>query len=165
MIGLDFFHDVYEVQFPKDVTDEDMRHIIDVRSVRAINLAYCFDISDKAIMYLTELPNLRSLRLYANDPTERNNFVPTNFDLSKQGQISDKSLDYIGRIGTLEELYLWDDDYSDAGLAHLSNLSRLRYIFLRSTRITEAGVTALQKSLPGTTVEADVTRYVPRTDL
>ncbi|HUG67584.1 MAG TPA: hypothetical protein VMM76_07525 [Pirellulaceae bacterium] len=156
VLGLDFFYDVYQVQFPKDVTDDGVRHIKDVRTVRAVNLAYCFDISDQAIQYLTALPNLRVLELYANDPIERNNFVPIEFDLTKQGQITETSLEYIGRIRSLEELSLWDDDYSDRGIMQLSHLPELRYVFLRSSRVTEAGIARLQQALPNTIVDADI---------
>jgi hypothetical protein len=156
-LGKDLFCGVRSVDFHKDVSDEEVRHILDIPSVREVNLAYCYDISDDAVAYVAKLPNLRDLDLYRNDPTESNNFTPEGYDLKAQGRITDTSLEYLSKSKTLEELGLWDNNFTDRGLDYLADLKTLREVDARSPRFTQAGIDRLKKALPNAKVSVDIT--------
>jgi hypothetical protein len=49
-------------------------------------------------------------------------------------------------------LSLWNTQVSDAGLKHLKGLSRLRYLNLNGTLVTEEGIADLRRAIPGLTV-------------
>lgn len=157
LLGVDLFCAVRSVDFPKGVSDHEVRHILHIPSVRAINLAYCYDISDEGVAYLARLPNLRVLDLYRNDLMERNNHIPDDFDLETQGRITDASLAHLSTSKTLEELHLMDNEFTDVGLTHLARVKSLREVTARSPRFTESGVVSLKKALPNAKVSVDIT--------
>lgn len=47
-----------------------------------------------------------------------------------------------------ENLYLSNTRVTDAGLEHLRGLMQLRFLDLRGTQVTEAGVRELERALP-----------------
>lgn len=155
-LGKDLFCGVRSVEFPNDVTDDEVARLLDVRSVREVNLAYCYDISDDAVAYVAKMPNLRDLDLYRNDPSENFNWAPEDYDLKTQGRITDTSLEYLSRSKTLEDLGLWDNDFTDLGLDYLANLKSLRKVDARSPRFTQAGIDRFKKALPNAKVSVDI---------
>jgi hypothetical protein len=52
----------------------------------------------------------------------------------------------------LQELYLDDTHVTDAGLEHLTGLTRLKTLTLRKTHVADAGVAKLKKALPALTI-------------
>ena len=97
-------------------------------SVVQVNLNYSEDSgarlenhnqSDAALQHLPNLPNLRVLLL-------------------SDGQATDDSLRYVGKLKRLETLYMWDvAKVGDTGVAHLAYLSRLKYVHISTSRITD----------------------------
>jgi len=50
-------------------------------------------------------------------------------------------------------LELRGTEITDAGLVHLTGLTKLQWLHLRNTRVTDAGVNELKKALPKVTIE------------
>lgn len=74
--------------------------------------------------------------------------TPVHVDLSGTA-IDDETLTLVGRLSALRTLILNDTQIGDAGLRHLTDLGRLRFLYLRGTRTTEAGALGLEQALPG----------------
>jgi Leucine-rich repeat (LRR) protein len=70
-------------------------------------------------------------------------------------RLTDFSLQPVGEITSLERLSLAGAAITDEGLTHLLKLKNLKDLDLRGTKVTPAGVDALQKSLPQCTIHAD----------
>src|SRR5262249_21453884 len=59
-------------------------------------------------------------------------------------QATDDGLKRIGAITSLEELYIWNGrQVTDAGVAHLKNLKRLKIIHLEGSQVTDVGLAEL----------------------
>lgn len=68
-------------------------------------------------------------------------------------KITDKALDYIGKIKHLKRLKLSKNDITDKGLTFLSKLSELKRLDLEETKVTSGGVSALRRALPGCKID------------
>jgi hypothetical protein len=53
----------------------------------------------------------------------------------------------------LRLLYLSSTRVTDAGLEHLKGLTEIEWLFLPGTQVTDGGVNELQKALPNTHIE------------
>lgn len=97
---------------PMDVPDEGFRHVGRCEKLEALWCMYCRDTGDHATEYIAGLSRLKSY--YAG-----------------KTQISDRSLEILARMDTLERLDFWQcAGLTDAGLAHLARLPRLKEIKL-----------------------------------
>jgi len=144
------------VDFDQRITvDDDVRHLRFLPHVREVNLAYCFLISDEAARHVADAPSVRIVKLYRNDPLVGNNFT-LGYDLSKQPVVTDESLRHLARLPRLEELGLWDNDFTDRGVEYLKGARELRKLSLRSTHISRAKLDELGRALPMCTIEAEV---------
>ena len=87
---------------------------------------YCRDTGDTATSHIAGLTRLRTY--YAG-------FT----------QITDKSLDVLGQMASLERIELYHcAGITDAGVAHLAGLPRLRELIIRgSPNVTRSGVASL----------------------
>lgn len=140
------------IDFSPTCTDQDLEDLGLFDTVRQVNLAYCFLISDNAIEHLTKMPNLQILYLYRNNPREPNDFI-NEYDLTTQPIITDKSLESIARIKSLQEVNLWDNEFSDEGILQLRSLPNLRVLGFRSRLISEAAIDELKQALPNTQIQ------------
>jgi hypothetical protein len=61
-------------------------------------------------------------------------------------------------LASLDELSLGGTDISDAGLKQLQRCRKLTSVYLEMTQVTESGVAALRKALPGITAIAPSAR-------
>ncbi len=61
----------------------------------------------------------------------------------------DQEMEVVAKLSRVEWLELSGAPVTDAGLVHLEKLKSLRYVGLRGTRVTAAGVKKLQQALPG----------------
>ena len=52
-------------------------------------------------------------------------------------QATDRAMQYVAQLHSLEKLYMWDAYVSDAGMANLTNLRDLRLIHASNSRITD----------------------------
>ncbi|MBI3855449.1 MAG: hypothetical protein HY293_07135 [Planctomycetes bacterium] len=64
-----------------------------------------------------------------------------------QTGVTDAGLVWVGQLENLRDLHL-SEAATDAGLAGLTRLTKLRFLGTRFTKVTPAGIAALKKSLP-----------------
>ena len=92
---------------PMDVPDAGFRHVGRCEKLTALWCMYCRDTGDEATAHIARLP----LQLYYAGKTK----------------ITDKSMEILGRMKTLEKVELWQTaGVTDAGIAALAALPRLR---------------------------------------
>jgi hypothetical protein len=121
------------------VTDNSLRHLSNLSHLRSLDLFRC-GISDEGLRHIRPLTQLRHLRLAKSAVTGagiRELVGMTKMrSLDLQGlPISDDDLAYLQNMTALEHLYLRGSavhktPVSDAGLAHLTGLKRLKLLHL-----------------------------------
>jgi len=106
---------------PIDFSDDGFRHLGGCARIERLTCMYCRPTGDAATGHIGSLP----LRYYYAGLT----------------QITDRSLEILGRIPTLERIEFYECAHiSDAGLGYLAALPRLREIHISSSpRVTLAG--------------------------
>ncbi len=62
-------------------------------------------------------------------------------------------MEHLKGLSQLNGLYLRNTKVTDAGLEHLKGLRQLGGLYLRNTRVTDAGVKSLQQALPSCGIE------------
>src|SRR5262249_50053673 len=108
---------------PMDVPDEGFRHVGHCAQLERLTCMYCRDTGDVATGHIASLARLK--HYYAG-----------------QTQITDRSLEILGGMASLEEVELSAcAGISDAGLVHLTRLPRLRKLSVGPpARVTRAGI-------------------------
>ena len=93
-----------------------------------------------------ELENDFRIQLYGNGGnSEQIKLVPCpNMDTP----ITDAGLVHLTGLTKLQTLNLACDQITDAGLVHLKGLTNLERLLLYNTQVTDAGVAELKKALP-----------------
>jgi hypothetical protein len=106
---------------PMDVSDEAFRYVGACTRLEALWCMYCRDTGDRATEHIADL----KLKSYYAGAT----------------QITDRSLEILGRMNSLEKLEFWQcGNLTDAGVAHLTRLPRRREIALDGlTHVTRDG--------------------------
>jgi internalin A len=62
--------------------------------------------------------------------------------------ISDAGLAHLHGLNRLRSLELVDTNVTDAGVVQLKSLTGLQELYIGDTKVTEAGVTEIQRALP-----------------
>jgi hypothetical protein len=62
------------------------------------------------------------------------------FQVVFEGTGSDNDLSHVGRLESLELLWIEDTDVTDAGIAHLKRLTGLTFLSLAHTKVSDAGL-------------------------
>ncbi len=116
-------------------TDMGLVHLAGLTNLQKLSL-WGTPITDVGLVHLKGLTNLQSLDLYGT-------------------KITDAGLVHLKGMTQLQELFLDDTYITDAGLVHLKGMTSLVHLRLGnpgqknlSTKVTDAGVADLQKSLP-----------------
>jgi hypothetical protein len=119
------------------VTDDVVEYILPLTKLTVLGLNGT-SITNAGLVRLKELPNLVELSLaYSEDRITNDRLAP---------------LESFTRLKRLE---LHWTDVGDAGLLHLYGLKNLQQIDLRRTKVTAAGIAALQKALPDCKIDWD----------
>jgi hypothetical protein len=115
---------------PMDVSDDGFRHIGRCEQLDSLILMYCRDTTDVATSHLLGMPNLKKYH--------------AGYTL-----ITDRSLEMLGRINSLEVLSFEGCKFiSDQGIGLLTTLPNLREISIGGCpRVTRTGVTGFASSV------------------
>jgi Leucine-rich repeat (LRR) protein len=98
------------------------------------------EVTDAYIAHLTGLKSLRDLSIDAIIFKDRKAFPSMG--------ITDKGLEYISKLKSLESLSLRGAKITDEGLQKLSEIPRLKWLDLQGCNVTEQGLKRLKKKLP-----------------
>ncbi|MCI0335507.1 MAG: hypothetical protein L0228_20055 [Planctomycetes bacterium] len=127
------------------IDDQGLEHLAKWTNVRDLFFNSCPNVTDAGLRHLVDLPKLESLSLIE----EGGGMV-----------ITDAGLQHVGRMEQLRCLWLLNmPQITDAGLAHLHGLTRLKRIMIRRTGVTGEGLKQFYKALPDCHVVSDV--FVP----
>ncbi len=119
-------------------------------------------VTDAGLPSLARLPALRSLRLDGLEVTDAGLAALERLPLTKLTlvglpAVTDAGMASIGRIKSLTSLTIREmPGLTDAGLVPIQNLTGLKDCQILDTPVTPAGVAALQRTLPATTVLSPV---------
>ena len=67
-------------------------------------------------------------------------------------QVTDAGLVHLTGMTKMVSLHLDGTPITDAGLVHLKGLTNMKILFVRKTQVTDAGIAELKKSLPKCTI-------------
>jgi Leucine-rich repeat (LRR) protein len=128
------------------------------KNLRALNLGGSQRLMDADLKELAGLKNLQALYLFYDAVTDagmKELAGMTNLqvlDLTST-RITDAGLKELAGMTNLQALNLYQTKVTNVGLKELAGLKNLRWLSLGHTQVTEAGVAALQKELPGCTIQ------------
>jgi hypothetical protein len=108
---------------PMDVSDHGFRHVGACENLETLWCMYCRETGDVATAHIASLSKLK--KYYAGNT-----------------RITDASLEILGRMSSLEWMEFWHSaGITDAGIAHLATLPRLREISVSGApKVTRAGM-------------------------
>jgi len=107
--------------------DDDLIHIKSAKGLLALNLSGC--VTDKGLVYLADLTNLKRL------------------NLSKSRMLG-RGLKHLANLKNLTHLNLADTSVSDEDLRHLAGMAKLEHLDLSGTQVTGTGLAYLNKEAP-----------------
>jgi hypothetical protein len=118
------------------ISDDGLRHLRGLSELRELNMERA-PVSGPGLAHLKELPKFTSINLGAT-------------------KMTDSGLVHLGALENLEfvSLAYLKEAITDAGLIHLKGMSNLKHLDLRDTKVTDAGVAELMKSLPNCQIVA-----------
>jgi len=132
------------------ITDEGMAHLSEIKSLKYLDLPG-ESVTDKGLVYLSQLTKLKHL----NMPSPH--YVDPGMD---KRLYTDKGLEELTKLQSLEELYLSGLAVTDEGMNHVAKLSNLKELHLFGCPITDKGLgklTALKSLRRLTLYESKVT--------
>ncbi len=135
------------------VTDQGLAYLSQIRTLERLDLPQDQKgITDKGVICLAELPNLKQLhisRIYRTDPSADTEYY------------TDKALEALATCQGLEELSIGSPGITDAGMEHIARLGRLNKLLLHGCdNVTDAGLaklTALRSLARLTIFRANIT--------
>ena len=138
------------------ITDEALAHIAKIRTLTYLSL-WKVPIGSGALAHLRRMPSLRELNLtslkldpaFTDHIAEISSLEKLKF-YSVDAEFTDRALADLGRLKSLDRLYIWPSSprnaqFTDLGIAHLANLKNLTYLSLAYCRnITDKGLASLE---------------------
>jgi hypothetical protein len=121
------------------ITDNGVREIAKVRTLRYLDLSGCDDITDMSFTYLGTMRSLEMLDITAFPPKITGRNI--------------QSLSALPNLGTLHLVCCLE--ISDDAVEPLASLNHLDTLDIRGTSISEEGTKRLRRALPNTIVLAD----------
>jgi len=110
-------------------------------ALQCLNLIHTrSEITDAQIVHLTGLQSLKQLSIDAVIIKDRKAFLSMD--------VTDKGLEYISELKSLERLRLCGARITDEGLQNLSGIPGLKRMVLENCNVTEQGLQRLKKKLP-----------------
>jgi hypothetical protein len=133
MLGVDFFHDVVEVDISRDYdygrknpdADNDLlRQLSGFPDLRRLELTHC-GITDEGLQHLPTFAHLEALEL-------------------SYSSVADDGLPYIGRLNSLTSLNLGHTRVTGRGFHRLAELERLEVLILTLTPIRDKALSSVE---------------------
>lgn len=145
--NLEFFQFVEETP---TLTDGGLRYLANHQKLETLDLYHCTQITGRGLAYLKDLPSLKKLVINhskINDEDLANLVgIKSLRHLELPMQITDKGLEYVGRMSGLTNLIASNClNVSDTGIRSLSNLNNLKVLEIRGNKITDEGVGEITK--------------------
>lgn len=100
---------------------------------------------------LTEVQRLGGI--VGNATIEDGELVLSSLSLGRKWEAGDEGLKYLPRLGRIEHLKLYGQQFTDEGLESLATVSGVQKLMLYVTEISEDGRRRLQDALPGTQID------------
>ena len=130
-----------------------------LKSLRSLTLLQCQNLTPEGIAELQTLSaleyvNLDGSRCTVQHVAELSKLKPW-FLLTRISEIDDSCAKPLSQMSTLQSLGLVHCEFTDLGLLELKSLQQLKYINLRGTKVTAAGVADFQKALPECKIDWD----------
>ncbi|MHC4639336.1 MAG: leucine-rich repeat domain-containing protein, partial [Planctomycetota bacterium] len=115
------------------ITDAGLAHLAEIKSLEYLDLP-SESVTDKGLGYLGQLTNLKHLRMPS----------PHYVDPKRDKRLyTDKGLEELTKLQSLEELSLSGLGVTDAGMSHIAKLSNLRNLNISGCLITNKGLAKL----------------------
>ncbi len=139
------------IMVPNGVTDKGLENLRDLSNLRALYLG-ASKVSDDGLAVIGSLPALEVLVLTRSMEIQGSGLVHLSGcrkleKLSLPGSVADIELKHLVNLSGLRVLGL-DDGYTDAAIHHIKACKNLSDLYLRKTKISEAGIRELSASLP-----------------
>ncbi len=128
VLGVDFFDSVVSVYGDFEFTDEYVRHLLKLRTLRSFQAEGSL-LTDEGIARIAEIRSIRLLNVSGS-------------------QLTDNGTKVFQTMPNLETLQLWNTNLTDASVENLSKLTHLKSLYLGSSSITEDGFKKIQMNLP-----------------
>jgi hypothetical protein len=100
---------------------------------------------------LAEIQRLGGIVAYA--AVEEGELVVSSLVLGRKWEAGDEGLKYLTKLGRIEQLKLYGQQFTDEGLEYLTKLTGTQFLKIYSTQITDQGQSSLQAALPGTQID------------
>ncbi|HVX13570.1 MAG TPA: PDZ domain-containing protein [Pirellulales bacterium] len=100
---------------------------------------------------MAEIQHLGGVVSYAS--IEDGDLVIGQIQLGNKWTAGDGGLQYLTKLGRIEQLKLYGTQFTDEGLEHLTKLTAVQSLKLYATQISDEGQARLEGALPGTQVD------------
>ena len=134
------------------ITDTGLVYLAGLNSLKHLDLEGT-QVTDAGMLHLKRLAKLQVLDLYATQVSDGGLEVLKGMNLKSlvipEGATTNLGMkNYLSTLGSPTELSFYAWNITDDGLVYLKELTGLKILNLSQTKVTEAGVAALQKALP-----------------
>lgn len=116
------------------ITDEGLKKISQLKNMQVLRVAPGFFTSE-GLRQIQDMPKLRELDFSVNT-------------MEPKSLITNKGIEYIARIRSLESLYLTGNPITDDSIHELKKMKQLKDLYLEKTKISEKGIRRIQQALP-----------------
>jgi Leucine-rich repeat (LRR) protein len=131
-----------------EITDEGMTNLSNLTKLQSLSIEGLEKVTDVGLKHLSRLTELRNFSFAGSRVTTENISFSHLQSLDLSGsQVTDATLDNLGRFHDLRKLSLLYTSVTDAGLKRIASLKELRQLVLDSDLITDAGIARL-RTLP-----------------
>jgi beta-lactamase regulating signal transducer with metallopeptidase domain/Leucine-rich repeat (LRR) protein len=131
-----------------DITDDGLTNLSNLTRLQSLWIEGLERVTDVGLKHLSRLTELRNFVFAGTAVTTENISFPHLQSLDLTGsQVTDATLDNLGRFHDLQKLSLKYTSVTDAGMARIADLKELRQVVLDSGLITDAGIARL-RTLP-----------------
>jgi Leucine-rich repeat (LRR) protein len=131
-----------------EITDDGLTNLSNLTKLQGLSIEGLEKVTDVGLKHLSRLTELRNFAFAGSAVTTENISFSHLRSLDLTGsQVTDATLDNLGRFHDLQKLSLVYTSVTDAGMTRIAALKELRQVVLDSGLITDAGIARL-RTLP-----------------